>query len=106
MKLYVCWGTFPAPWRRGGHPCRNAYHALREAGWEPELEKVYGWGVLPDVMTPTRSEVRSLTGQKMVPVLVTDEGETIVDSTRIVEWARAHPAGGSSPLGAVSHARL
>ena len=29
MKLYVCWGTFPTP-RPGGHPCANAYNALRE----------------------------------------------------------------------------
>ena len=91
MKLYVCWGTFPAPWRPGGHPCRNAHSALREAGWEPEVERVYGLGPLPDFMNPTRSEVRALTGQNMVPVLVTDAGETIVDSKRIVEWARAHP---------------
>jgi len=95
VKLYVCWGTFPVPWRPGGHPCRNAYNALHEAGWEPEVEKTYGLGLLPDVMNPNRREVRELTGQKWVPVLVTDDGETIVDSKRIVEWARSHPAGGS-----------
>ena len=39
MKLYVCWGTFPTP-RPGGHPCANAYHALRDAGYEPEVVKV------------------------------------------------------------------
>ncbi len=31
MKLYVCWGTFATP-RPGGHPCRNAYVALKQAG--------------------------------------------------------------------------
>src|SRR5438270_735188 len=37
MKLYVCYGTFkPAP-RPGGHPCGNAYHALKDAGHEPEV---------------------------------------------------------------------
>jgi Glutathione S-transferase, N-terminal domain len=92
VKLYVCWGTFPAPWRPGGHPCRNAYEALREAGWEPEVGRVYGLGPLPDFMNPTRSEVREITGQNMVPVLVTDEGETIVDSKRIAAWAKSHPA--------------
>jgi glutathione S-transferase len=91
VKLYVCWGTFKTP-RPGGHPCANAHRALREAGWEPEVKKVYGYGLLPDFMNPTRAEVRQLTGQKWVPVLVTDDGETIVDSKRIVEWARAHPA--------------
>jgi len=38
MRLYVCWGT----WKRPGvesleHACGAAYHALREAGVEPEL---------------------------------------------------------------------
>ena len=43
MKLYVCWGTFRSP-RPGGHPCRNAHEALTEAGWNPDVEKVYGLG--------------------------------------------------------------
>jgi glutaredoxin 2 len=35
--------------------------------------------------------VEELTGKTMVPVLVTDDGEVINESKRIVEWARAHP---------------
>jgi hypothetical protein len=31
MKLYVCYGLFYSP-RPGGHPCANAYHALKDAG--------------------------------------------------------------------------
>ena len=91
MKLYICWGTFPAPWRPGGHPCRNAYRALREAGHEPEVVKSYGLGPLPD-MTSGRKEVKQLTGQSWVPVLVLDDGEVIQDSQNIVAWAREHPA--------------
>jgi hypothetical protein len=97
MKLYVCWGTFPAPWRPGGHPCRNAYNALREAGHDPEVVKSYGLGPLPD-MTSGRKEVHRLTGQSWVPVLVLDDGEVIQDSKNIVAWAKQHPA--SSPGGA------
>ena len=37
MKLYVCWGTFKNPLRPGGHPCGNAYHALKDAGHDPEV---------------------------------------------------------------------
>ena len=95
MELYVCWGTFPAPWRPGGHPCRNAYRALREAGWYPEVKKSYGLGPLPDAVTPQRKKVRELTGQNWVPVLVTDDGEVIRESKRIVEWAKANPADAS-----------
>ena len=90
MKLYICWGTFPAPWRPGGHPCRNAYTALRDAGHDPELVKSYGLGPLPD-MTSGRKEVRKLTGQSWVPVLVTDDGEVVQDSKRIAEWAKQNP---------------
>ena len=92
MKLYVCWGTFPTP-RPGGHPCKNAEDALLEAGWKPQVKKVYGLGVLPSFLNPTRREVRELTGDDWVPVLLTDSGEVVKDSKRIVEWAKANPAG-------------
>ena len=94
MKLYVCWGTFPSP-RPGGHPCRNAYHALAEAGWDPDVEKVYGLGILGDALNPTRREVRRISGQNMVPVLVTDDGEIVSGSKQIAAWARANPASGA-----------
>lgn len=90
MKLYICWGTFPSPLRPGGHPCRNAYEALKEAGHDPELVKTYGLGALPD-LTSGRKEVKRLTGQSWVPVLVTDDGEVVQDSKNIVAWAREHP---------------
>jgi hypothetical protein len=94
MKLYICWGTFPNPLRPGNHPCRNAYNALREAGHDPELVKSYGLGILPDGMNRTagREEVKRLSGDTWVPMLVTDDGEVIKESKKIAEWARANPA--------------
>jgi Glutathione S-transferase, N-terminal domain len=106
MKLYVCYGTFTAAPRPGGHPCGNAYHALRDAGHEPEVIRSYGLGIFPGIFNRTRGrqEVKQLTGSYMVPVLVTDDGEVITESRRIMEWARAHPAGadrgGATPSGA------
>ena len=95
MKLYICWGTFQTP-RPGGHPCANAASALREAGYDPELIKVRGLGVGPwKLMTDARRKVQELTGKPVVPVLITDSGETITESKRIVEWAQAHPAQGA-----------
>ena len=91
MKLYVCWGTFRSP-RPGGHPCRNAHEALKDAGWDPEVEKAYGLGVLGDALNPTRRKVRQLSGQNMVPVLETDDGEVISGSDKIAKWARDNPA--------------
>jgi hypothetical protein len=96
VKLYVCWGTFQTPRPPHGHPCRNAYNALKDAGHDPEVVKVHGLGIGPiKLKTDGRKEVEALTGSPMVPVLVTDEGEAINESQRIIEWARAHPA--SSP---------
>ena len=42
-------------------------------------------------MTEGRKEVKELTGQPAVPVLVTDEGEAITDSKAIVDWAEESP---------------
>jgi glutathione S-transferase len=82
----------PTP-RPGGHPCRNAYQALRNAGHDPELVKAHGFGALPDSLNgPVRAEVKRLTGRSWVPVLVLDDGTVISDSKAIVAWAQAHPA--------------
>ena len=93
MKLYVCWNTSPGP--GGLHPCGRAHRALREAGYEPEVVKSRGFGLLPDRFNKTegRREAKRLTGSTTVPVLVTDAGEVVSDSKRIVAWAREHPAG-------------
>ena len=94
MKLYVCWGTFPVPWpRRGGswrpaaHPCKRAFDALVAAGHAPDVVRTYGLARLPDI-TRGRREVKRLTGESFVPVLVDDDGQIIAGSDRIVAWAR------------------
>jgi glutaredoxin len=95
MKLYVCWGTFPTP-RPGGHPCRNAYTALREAGHDPEVVKSYGLAMLPDKpfnASAGRERARQLTGKSTVPVLELDDGSAVAGSREIADWAKAHPAG-------------
>ena len=94
MKLYVCWGTFQTL-RPGGHPCANAHKALTEADYDPEVIKVRGLGIGPGFMhwtTEGRKQVEEISGEKVVPVLVTDGGEVINDSRRIVAWADANPA--------------
>jgi len=98
MKLYVCYGTWkPAP-RPGGHPCGTAYHALRDAGHDPEVIKAGGLGMLPEAFNRTtgRQEVKRLTGNLWVPVLVTDDEQVIQGSREIADWARSHPASASA----------
>jgi hypothetical protein len=97
MKLYVCYGTWkPAP-RPGGHPCGHAYSALRDAGYEPEVINSYGLGMLPDIFNRTkgRQEVKQLTGNHWVPVLVNDDGTVVQGSDKIKEWAAKNPASAS-----------
>ena len=103
MKLYVCYGTWkPAP-RPGGHPCGTAYHALRDAGYEPEVKKAYGLGPLPAFMQPPpRREVKRLTGNYWVPILVLDDDTVIEGSQEIAEWARSNPATAADPAAAAS----
>ncbi|MBA3304974.1 MAG: glutathione S-transferase N-terminal domain-containing protein [Thermoleophilaceae bacterium] len=95
MKLYVCYGTFTTTPRPGGHPCGNAHRALKDAGHDPEVVKSYGLAPLPAFLNNTkgRKEVKELTGDFTVPVLVTDTGEVIKESSAIVEWAERNPAG-------------
>jgi hypothetical protein len=97
MKLYICWTTIQSPRPPHGHPCHNAHRALRDAGYDPEVVKVRGLGIGPfKVMTDGRREVQEMTGSPVVPVLVTDDGEVINESQRIVEWAEQHPAPSTS----------
>jgi hypothetical protein len=98
VRLYVCWGTFPVPWPRrsaswrpGAHPCKKAYDALKAAGHAPEVVKAYGFAALPDI-TRARKEVKRLTGESVVPVLVLDDGQVVRVSSNIVDWARHNPA--------------
>ncbi|HEX8065027.1 MAG TPA: hypothetical protein VF520_00730 [Thermoleophilaceae bacterium] len=101
MKLYVCWGTFPVPWPRrgaswrpGAHPCKRAHDALTEAGHSPVVVRSYGFAGLPDV-TSGRREVKRLTGESWVPVLVLDDGAVVRGSSGIVAWAHDNRADGS-----------
>lgn len=95
MKLYVCYGTFPTPLLPGGHPCRTAYVALRDAGWEPQVVRSFGAAMLADIpfnLTPGRLHVKRRTGSSEVPMLETDAGEVIQGSRNIVRWAKKNRA--------------
>ena len=89
MRLITC----PGKDKNGklGHPCGKAGNALREAGHDYELTPVKGMKMLPWTRRgDARKEVRELTGQEDVPVLVLDDGTTIAGSGNIVEWARTN----------------
>ena len=78
-----------------GHACGRAANALDDAGYEYEIRVMPGYRLMPWTWGDrknNRKEVEELTGQINVPVLVLDEGETVVGSGKIVDWAKAHPS--------------
>lgn len=97
MRLYTC----PAQ-KRGAsapvvkHPCGVAAKALDEAGWEYDLEVVGGFKALGFTRRGRRDEIRALTGQEDVPVLVLDDDSVVTGTQAIVAWAREHPAVGAA----------
>jgi Glutathione S-transferase, N-terminal domain len=95
MKLYVCYGTWTVGKALHPHPCGEAHAALVEAGYDPEVIRSYGLGVIPgpfNGLTQGRRDVKALTGNYWVPALVSDDGTVIQGSRTIVDWAREHPA--------------
>ncbi len=78
-----------------GHPCGRAAKALDQAGYNYEIRVVGGYRLMPwtrPSRSKDRAEVKELSGTNEVPVLVLDDGTVISDSSRIVRWAREHPA--------------
>lgn len=93
MQLYTC------PARTHGadaplikHPCGVAAKALDEAGHAYDVKVVGGFKNVPFSRRGKRGEIRELTGQEDVPVLVLDDGSTVVGTREIVAWAAANPA--------------
>ena len=94
MKLYVCYGTWTAGGSLHKHPCGEAHRALVQAGHAPRVIRAFGLGPLPGIIndfTPRR-EVKELTGNYWVPALVTDDGEVVQGSRKIIAWAQTHAA--------------
>ncbi len=78
------------------HPCRTAWEALRDAGYEPEVKLTYGFGLLPNALNFTRGrrEVRRLSpnGSNWVPLMHADDGTVVQGSKKIAAWAAENPA--------------
>jgi hypothetical protein len=51
-------------------------------------------------LAPGRREVKQLTGNYWVPVLVTDDDQVIQGSKKIASWARSNPAAAAAQPGA------
>ena len=95
MVLYTCpAGTHGANAPLIKHPCGVAAKALDAAGQRYEVKTVGGFKNVPLSRRGKREEILALTGQQDVPVLVLDDGATVVGSGAIVAWAESHSAAG------------
>jgi glutathione S-transferase-like protein len=77
-----------------GHACGRAAKALDDAAYEYEIRDLPGYRLAPWTWRNRRrgrQEVKRLTGQVNLPVLLLNEGAAVVGSGKIVEWAKAHP---------------
>jgi glutathione S-transferase len=90
MVLYTC------PARTHGatapvvqHPCGVAAKALDDAGHEYTVKVVGGFKHLPFTRRGKRDEIRAISGQEDVPLLVLDDGTHVAGSGAIVAWATA-----------------
>jgi hypothetical protein len=95
LKLYVCHIDDGGP---GPHACKRAQRALRDAGHDFE-KIVYGKGRPFGMFTKgKRPELKQMSGQEMLPVLMLADGSTVNGGSSIVEWAKANaPARGEAP---------
>jgi hypothetical protein len=88
VVLYVCASS--SSFR---HPCHDATEALKGAGHTFETRRVKG-GIAKPWTWPTRArdraEVKQLSGQRGVPILVLDSGAVITGESKISEWARTN----------------
>jgi glutathione S-transferase len=92
MILYTCGTKTMGP--GFAHPCAKAGNALDDAGYEYELKTVGGYRLMPwtwPSREKDRAEVKKLSGQTGVPILVLDDGEVISGSGEIARWAKEHP---------------
>ena len=91
MLLYTCGQKDHAAGL--GHPCGRAAKALRDAGYEFEIETVgQDYRLLPWTRRGEHGpKIREISGQEDVPVLVTDGGEVVSGTGTIVRWAKEHP---------------
>lgn len=89
MVLYTC-----AAKKIGGslgHPCGHAAIALDKAGISYEIKTVGGFKNVPFTTGGgRREEVKALSGQERVPILVLDDDTVITGSKEIATWAKTH----------------
>jgi glutathione S-transferase len=85
LVLYTCHINDGGP---PVHPCRRAHEALREAGHEYRTEVADRNRPFGLFTKGRRPELKELSGQEKLPVLLLPDGSTVNGSRDIIRWAR------------------
>jgi glutathione S-transferase len=97
LTLYVCHIDEGGP---RPHACKRAQRGLRGAGHHFE-KIVYARGRPFGLFTKgRRPELKAMSGQEQLPVLMLPDGSTICGSAKIIAWANANAPVPSRPEGA------
>ncbi|HEX2706838.1 MAG TPA: glutathione S-transferase N-terminal domain-containing protein [Solirubrobacterales bacterium] len=89
LTLYVCHIDEGGP---RPHACRRTQEALRANGHTYE-KVIFARGHYFGLFTKgRRPELKALSGQEKLPVLVLEDGTTISGSAKIIAWAEQTPA--------------
>jgi glutathione S-transferase len=92
--LYVCHIDEGGP---KPHACKRAQRALRDSGHDFE-KIVFARGRLFGLFTKgRRPELKALSGQEQLPVLMLPDGSTVNGSASIIAWAKANPPRAGEP---------
>jgi hypothetical protein len=91
LTLYVCHIDEGGP---PPHACKRAQRALRDEGHDFD-KVVFAKGIPFGLFTTgRRPELKAISGQEKLPVLVLTDESTINGCANIIAWAREHaPAG-------------
>lgn len=88
LKLYVCHIDEGGP---RPHACRRAIEALRTSGHDFE-KVIFDRGIIFGLFTTgRRPELKQISGQEKLPVLLLGDGTTVNGGSKIVAWAKANP---------------
>jgi hypothetical protein len=94
LTLYVCHIDEGGP---KPHACKRAQRALRGSGHDFE-KIVFARGRLFGLFTKgRRPELKALSGQEQLPVLMLPNGSTVNGSASIIAWAKANPPRAGAP---------
>jgi glutathione S-transferase len=87
LTLYVCHIDEGGP---PPHACKRAQRALRRAGHDFE-KVVFARGRPFGLFTKgRRPELKAMSGQEQLPVLMLPDGSTVSGSASIIAWANAN----------------